>query len=87
MEPALKLMIAKFLEAPTSGFIELFQTQLMFSTRIVPPLAKATVEQCDNFVRRQHTTFSLEADVLSSAAQQVAARLDVVGESRDRPDS
>jgi hypothetical protein len=36
----------------------------MFSTRIVLPLAKATVEQCDNFVRRQHRTLSLEADVL-----------------------
>jgi len=59
----------------------------MFSTRIVSPLAKATVEQSDNFVRRQHTTFSLEADLLSSAAQKVGARLDVVRESRDRPDS
>ena len=39
------------------------------------------------FAHRQRMIFSLGADVLSNAARQVAARLDVVCESYDRRES
>jgi hypothetical protein len=60
----------------------------VFSSRIVlRRAARAVVEQRDNFVHRQRMSFSLGADVLSNAARQVAAHLDLVRESYDRRES
>ena len=79
----LELLIAKFLE-PTSIFHRTVLRKLLLSTGVVQQWARAIVEQGDNFLHRQHMSFSLGADALWYEARQVVARLDVVRESYGR---